>query len=174
MKPYASIKNYLERFSIIDLGKFKIRWHKILSADGTPYLHSHPFCFISIILKGSYVEQLLIDEKLIEKKHTFGSIIFRKSDQFHRIKSANDCRTLFFAFYNKQCWNLKNHHCINNENFKTPSVNGIYIRIINQEKRFCKFDKYWFIGSDDIDKAIKETRLSIYQVENWNELIITI
>lgn len=170
-KAYPSIKNYLERFNILSIGRFKIRLHKIINADGTPYLHNHPFSFISFIIKGSYTEQLLIDNKIIETTFKTGAIIIRKSNQYHRIKSANNCKTIFFSFYNKKGWDLKTHPDINENNFLCPDVTGIYKRIINNKEYYCKFDKYWFIGSQIIEKAIEENRLSIYQTEKWNELI---
>lgn len=169
MKHYPSIKGYLERFNLLTIGKLKIRLHKILSADGTPYLHNHPFVFISIILKGKYTEQLLVGNKIIERTYKFGSIIFRKSNQYHRIKSADNCKTLFFSFYNKNNWNLKSHSDIQIDDFSIPTKSGIYTRIINNKKYYCKFDKFWFIGSEDFNKANAETRLSIYQTEKWIE-----
>lgn len=167
MKKYASITGYLERFSILNLGKLKIRWHKILSADGTPYCHNHPFHYVSIIIKGQYTEEFIKDDKLQQKTHKVGAIIIRSAKTHHRIKEVKDCRTLFFAWNCSNKWSLKAHKDIQCSSFNTPSLVGIYRRQINGKELYCKFDGFWFIGAEDIEQAKKETRLSIYQVEPW-------
>lgn len=64
-KKYSSISGYLERFTLFKIGKLHVRVHHILSADGTIYCHNHPFHYISIILKGGYVEQIIEGDRLI-------------------------------------------------------------------------------------------------------------
>lgn len=170
MKKYTSISGYLERFSLFQIGKLKVRLHHILSSDKTPYCHSHPFYYLSIILKGSYTEQIIKNGQIIEKTHKKGGIILRKASTFHRIKKANTCTTLFFAWDSKNKWQLKTHQDIIYPNYQAPAVSGIYERIINGQKVYCKFDNFWFIGSSHIEKAQSETRLSIYQVGQWANL----
>lgn len=167
MKKYTSITGYLERFSLFGLGKLKIRWHKILSADGTPYCHNHPFHYVSIIIKGQYTEEIIKCDRLIEKTHKIGSIIIRSAKTHHRIKEAKNCRTLFFAWDSPNKWSLKAHKDIICPSFNKPSISSIYRRKINGKELYCKFDEFWFIGSEKIEEAKNETRLSIYQVEPW-------
>jgi hypothetical protein len=166
MKKYSSIKGYLERFSLFNIGKLKVRWHRILSADGTPYFHNHPFAYISIVCKGGYVEQRLVGDSIIEIQHKVGSVIVRKPCDFHRIKEAKNCRTLFFAWDTKTKWTLKKSSFLN-INLKTPKLAGIYIRNINGKRLYCKFDDFWYLGSLDKKTAECETRLSIHQVQDW-------
>jgi hypothetical protein len=166
MKKYSSIKGYLERYSLFKIGKLKVRWHKILSPDGTPYFHNHPFSYLSIVCRGSYVEQRLVDDKVIEVTYKAPSIIFRKSSVYHRIKDASNCRTLFFAWDSKSRWSLK-RSSISNVKLRVPNTAGVYIRTINGKRLYCKFDEFWYIGSEDKNKAEIETRLSIHQVQGW-------
>ena len=169
-KKYASIKGYLERETILSFGKLKIRYHKILSPDGTPYLHSHPFRYLSIILWGGYSEQILVGEQIITKTHKIGSIILRSAETHHRITKAKNCRTLFFAFDSSYKWQLKKHNSIIKEDFKIPTQSGIYLRVINGREVYCKFDNFWYIGSSNKLIAEMEERLSIYQVGNWSSI----
>lgn len=166
-KKYASIAGYLERESIASWGRLKVRYHKILSADGTPYLHSHPFHYLSIVLWGFYTEQVLVGDKLITRRNYPGRFIWRRAQTHHRIISAHNCRTLFFAFDSKHQWSLARHPAIAKEDFHCPSAPGVYLRIINEKQQFCRFDSFWFIGAPDIATAQRETRLSIYQVGTW-------
>jgi hypothetical protein len=170
LKKYSSIAGYLERYSLFKLGKLHIRIHHILSSDGTPYCHNHPFHYVSIILKGGYTEQIIHKNTLIEKKYRVGSIIIRSAHTHHRIKKAVDCKTLFFAWRIKQKWSLQTHAGIECRDYQKPLHNGIYLRMINGKEVYCKFDNFWFIGSDTIEKALLETRLSIYQVGAWEEI----
>jgi hypothetical protein len=62
-----------------------------------PYLHSHPWNFVSIVLWGGYKETRFIDGKITEEIHKPGSIIYRKYDDFHIVTPLKDkAITLFF------------------------------------------------------------------------------
>ena len=163
MKPYTSIAGYLERFSLFSFGHLKVRWHRILNSDQTPFFHSHPFHYLSIVLWGSYTEQINNRGELIIKTHRIGSIILRRAQTPHRIQQSTNCRTLFFAWNTRHKRMLYSHPEVVCENYTTPLVPGIYIREINQQKLYCKFDTYWYIGSINRDIAFRENRLSIYQ-----------
>lgn len=90
-KKYTSIDGYLERFSLFSIGKLKVRVHHILSSDGTPYCHNHPFHYVSIVFKGYYIEQIIKNGILIEKTHKKGAIIIKSTHTYHRIKKAHNC-----------------------------------------------------------------------------------
>ena len=160
LKKYSSIPKYLERFTILKIFNFHIRIHKILSEDKTPYYHNHPFNFMSIILSGGYTEEVLQDDTVITKIHNRFHFIFRNKNTYHKIKSIKpNTQTLFFAIGNSKKWHLKSIDPIYNR-----PENGIYKRIINAKNVYSKCDNgMYYIGSDSIDSAIKETRISIYQ-----------
>ena len=159
-KKYRSIPKYLERFTILKLFNFHIRIHKILSEDKTPFYHNHPFNFLSIILSGGYTEEYLSGDKIITKKHKKFNFILRNKTTYHKITSVKpNTKTLFFALGNTKNWHLKSI---------SPVVNrpkdGIYIRVINNKEVFTKCNNgMYYIGSYNIDDAVKETRLSVYQ-----------
>jgi hypothetical protein len=129
--------------------------------DRTPFLHSHPFHYVSIILKGGYTEQVLNpDEKISEVKNGIGTFILRKANRFHRIKTLHgkSCVTLFFAFQTPG-WDLKRHPEITCDGyFEHPD--GMYQKQQMFQKRF---DGKWFIPNPDRVIAENETRLSIHQ-----------
>lgn len=52
----APDKEYLFRLRIIECPLFGVYLHKILRADSDPSPHDHPWNFVSIILKGGYLE----------------------------------------------------------------------------------------------------------------------
>lgn len=95
LKPYVSLKGYLERFTLFSFGRLHIRVHQIKSADQTPFAHSHPFHYCTVILSGGYVEWLNGKETL----HKAGSVLFRRNTTEHRLQSVLEgTRTLFIAW----------------------------------------------------------------------------
>lgn len=88
--------NYLRRWYLIPHNRwFNIYLHNIRRSDDDRALHDHPWHNISIILKGSYVEQSWTGEK----KHTRGSVIFRRATKRHRliIPDGEETWTLFIT-----------------------------------------------------------------------------
>lgn len=133
MKPYNHLLGYLHRWCIMKIGRFMMRLHRLLDCDRTPFLHTHPFWYISIVLRGGYTEQILkSDGSLYSVFHGPGSIIFRSPDVAHRISSVeSNCTTLFLTWYRhsnvEQTWKLLRHPAI-----KTPAEyhnppDGIYM-----------------------------------------------
>src|SRR5574343_12593 len=70
-----SIKGYLERLELLRLGNLSVRVHWIKDIDRTPFLHTHPFSYLSIITRGGYTEELLVNGRLVERSHLAGSFI---------------------------------------------------------------------------------------------------
>jgi hypothetical protein len=172
LKDYNSLPNFLLRTTILSYKKLHIRLHTILSEDKSPYLHNHPFYFISIILKGGYVEELLLKNGEIKHiKHKIGSIIVRTPNDYHRILSINgETKTFFITWKVKMDWRLKDHPNMNRNEFNLPKKTGIFIRNVKGKEKFCKFDKYWYIGNDNIEAAERETRYSIHQITKFKEI----
>jgi hypothetical protein len=169
-KNYINLPGYLLRFTILHLGPLHIRLHTILTADGTPYLHNHPFHYVSIILSGGYIEQLLDGENIKTVHHSRFSYIVRKSTDFHRILSVkNKTKTLFFTLNTENHWKLKKHGDIEiPQSFKTPLKPGIYKRTINNGIIYAKFEDFWHKGSSSPSNAEKESALSIHQVSDFD------
>lgn len=162
LKEYNSIPGFLLRYTILKFSKLHIRIHKILTPDKTHFLHNHPFNYISIIIKGSYVEQLLVNDELKTIKHNTGSIIIRKYNQYHRITEVDNCQTLFFAWKKNINWNLKLNSEIT-DLIERPK-DGMYQRTIKGRTVWSKvLNGIYYIGNEDLNIAKNETRCSIHQ-----------
>jgi hypothetical protein len=87
-------------------------------------------------------------------------LFYEIKSTYHKIAAIKpNTKTLFFAIGNNKKWNLKS---IN------PSINrqenGLYKRVINGKEVYSRcFDGMYYIGSTDINIALNENRLSIYQ-----------
>lgn len=157
-KPYTNIKDFLQRFTLLKIGSLHIRLHKIIDKDNTTLFHTHPFNYISIILKGGYTEQIIVEDVIVIKEYKFLSIIKRKHDVFHRIDEIKGETITFFIAYGKYNWSSFNT-CNDN------SDDGVFERFINDKKVWSKKENgIWFIGNKDKTVAVEETRHSIHQI----------
>ncbi len=105
---------YLRRRRIVQTPLFAVYVHDILTPDVDLAPHSHPFPFVSVVLRGAYVEQVYYpregDTHLGPVQfgvHRKGSIhsFPRGNGQVHRISTiANNCRTLVFAGRRRDSW----------------------------------------------------------------------
>ncbi len=172
LKNYTSIKGYLERFSILKIGKLHIRIHHIKQADKTDFYHTHPFSYISIILKGSYDEEIFRKNKFKHVHNSFGHFILRHHSAHHRITACAQSKTLFIAWNVNKKFDLKTKDELLGNIEKNIKVE-FYLRNIQGKKKICKLENNkWFIGHDDMEGAKNEKRLSIFQVnENGIDVI---
>jgi hypothetical protein len=155
-KPYRSIPNYLKRFTLLQIGRLHIRIHRIESTDQTSGYHNHPFSYVSIPLKGSYVEKYPDGS---HKKVSLFNIAVRAHNVYHRIEQIHgNVYTLFITWSSKsRSWGI-----INNDTAIEP---GMYQRRVNGKIVHSKFDKGWYIGNTCYVIASQEQRYSIYQTE---------
>lgn len=76
-------KKYLTRYRLIEVGWLNIFIHIIHMSDKDVHLHDHPWSFVTILLKGRYLERL-------EKgKYCIGLPFvprFRRAETKHRIR----------------------------------------------------------------------------------------
>ncbi len=159
-KGYTNIKDFLHRFTILKIGALHIRLHRLLSEDQTTLYHNHPFHYISIILRGGYIEKQFNPEtkKTKIKTHNRLSILFRNKKIYHRIESVKPNTLTLFISYGKDKWDAINYGMP-----KHP--NGVYKRVVNKKEKWCKYtDGIWRIGHSCIGKALKEDRPSIHQI----------
>ncbi len=91
------------RWEIFSIGNFSMNIHAIYKADEDRHLHNHPWNFMNIILKGSYIE-LLPNGKVRLK--TFLSTSIRKADKFHKIGEvvSKSVYTLNFMWGKRKDW----------------------------------------------------------------------
>lgn len=157
-KPYSHIKGFLERFTVLKIGKLHIRIHRILDKDQSTLFHTHPFHYISIILKGGYVDLYIDKEGNVQRKsYTRFSIIERSASTFHRIEQVIVPTITLFIAWGNYGWDVINLDPKEDEDglFKRL-VNG---RIVYNKKKLG----VWYIGNESSEIALKETRYSIYQ-----------
>lgn len=72
--------DYLTRYTLLSTRLFSIKLHHILSSDDE-CLHDHPWTFISILLRGTYIEESDNGYKGFGP----GSILFRRAQWKHRL-----------------------------------------------------------------------------------------
>ena len=77
-RPIAKI---LQHFDIA------VRVHEILRSDYERHPHDHPWWYVTVILRGNYIETRYNDEgRLIDVNHWGpGSVLFRKASSWHRL-----------------------------------------------------------------------------------------
>lgn len=169
MKAYNHLLGYLHRWTLCKIGLLHVRLHRILSKDGTPFLHNHPFWYVSFVFSGGYTEQVLVDDRLVEKQHVAPAVIIRKASTYHRITDVKGvCRTLFFAYGNSS-WSLRRHPLVKSDwDWIMPAEDGVYRREINGKATYSKFEnRMWYVGSDSVDDAIRSIKLSVHQCGEW-------
>jgi hypothetical protein len=76
-------KFFMRRYILLNRSWGKIYLHRIDGED-TAHLHSHPWSYVSIVLKGHHKEHLM-DRTILRKPF---SIAFRKHDTFHRLETV--------------------------------------------------------------------------------------
>lgn len=96
----------LQRFDIA------VRVHEILTSDDRSHgFHDHPWAYITIILKGGYVEVtpefksgMYVGDK--RTWHPPGSVLLRRAHNWHSLELFGEqpCTTLFVTFKYRQKW----------------------------------------------------------------------
>lgn len=159
LRKYRSINGFLERFTILKIGNFHVRFHLIKTKDESSFYHNHPFNYISIILKGGYRETYLnYKADVIEETHKRFDIIRRRSGVFHRIEEIFGPTTTLFITYGKTHWTILNTNL-------PQHPDGVFERVVNGRKVWAKRQSdVWFIGNEDKAVAEREVRYSINQV----------
>lgn len=87
--PYFHLEEYMERYWLIRPRKwlpFAIRLHHILRSDMDRHLHTHPWDYSTLILKGGYFE-VTVDEQgnQVQTWYGPGSFLTRKAHTQHRL-----------------------------------------------------------------------------------------
>lgn len=87
MKKVVSLpdKPDVERITSYGIGKLTDRVCINVLGEEIPYMHSHPWNFVSFILWGGYKETRLVNGKEVEKSCRPGSVLYRKHDEFHKV-----------------------------------------------------------------------------------------
>jgi len=91
---------HFTRWRLIELPWFGLYIHRILLPDGDLHQHNHPWSFWSLILWGSYLEQ--VGDRLNERQS--GSITFRTAEKYHRVVRTNGAWTLILRGPRRPSW----------------------------------------------------------------------
>lgn len=167
MKAYKHLLGYLERYTLLNFKRLHVRFHRIKRPDVTPFLHTHPFHYLSIVLRGGYTESQT--GKTI--RHRRLSFILRRAQTAHRIVSVEPgTLTLFFAWKTQTAqWELQEAPSQHVTPDWVDYPKGVYSRQLYGRKVYSKFDRYWHRCADTCSAAEAETRASIDQstTGNW-------
>ena len=112
---------YLIRRNLFECPLFSIKLHKILKSD-YDCLHDHPWAFVSLILRGGYVEHREVEVKeqyaehivrvgadgkcykRVSKIYHPGQILFRNAEERHKLEIHQPATTLVFTFKKVRQW----------------------------------------------------------------------
>jgi hypothetical protein len=108
---------YMTRWSLFETSWLSARVHYIATPDHDRHLHDHPWTFLSIVLRGGYVECRPVDlepcfsalmpneEEFTTAERRAGSIAIRQATDRHRIAIVRpDTWTLFVYGPKRQWW----------------------------------------------------------------------
>lgn len=70
---------YMHRHHLTD----RVRFHHLLTDDGQPDMHDHPWDFDSLLVTGAYLEQL---PDGVHVEHRAPTLIRRRAEQPHRLE----------------------------------------------------------------------------------------
>jgi hypothetical protein len=96
---------FMRRWVVMLARHGAVRIHNIVRADAGPY-HDHAWDFVSIVLRGWYVEDRAPDEDSNAFRRRWLSIAFRRAETRHRIVtvSPGGCWTLVFTGPPRRLW----------------------------------------------------------------------
>lgn len=97
---------YMYRWTLLKLGSYGIYLHHFVADDWSRDMHDHPKRFVSIGLKGSYIEETPSGER----KYKAPWVRSFPADHIHRIRlnPGQDCWTLVIVLKTVRKWGFWN------------------------------------------------------------------
>lgn len=172
LRTYPSIKGFLHRVEILRVGRLSVRLHSIDSADETPFLHSHPYSYLSVVIRGGYTERTVLPTgRLVARSWSFGSLIFRGASVYHRIDAVRPgTKTLFFAWEKssgksrKQEWALRRHPQVQVPPQYRDAPSGVYFSMLSGQPEYRRREGgVWYAARRDYMRALYTPVVSIRQ-----------
>lgn len=112
--PYFHLQGYMNRWWLLPYATWRpaVRVHEILRSDDDGAFHDHPWCYLTVVLKGGYFEVKPVFEDGIYKHDARkwygpGSVLFRRARSWHRLELPapnQPATTLFVTFKYQQAW----------------------------------------------------------------------
>lgn len=111
---------HFQRWRLLQTPWFGVYIHYIAESDKDKHPHSHPWDFITLILKGGYWESLTIGPydtwEILRKPFSFAK---RNHNQFHKISLLEPTWSLVFVGQHKYEWGyLTENGVIPNEEYR--------------------------------------------------------
>lgn len=79
-------KVHFRRWRVVQTPWFAVYVHNIARSDEERDLHDHPWPFVSIILRGGYLEKIADSTGVRTVMHAPGSVLFRRAEgEYHKI-----------------------------------------------------------------------------------------
>ncbi|RKR83214.1 hypothetical protein BDD43_3416 [Mucilaginibacter gracilis] len=92
-------KPYLIRYSLFTCRWFAVKVHNIILSD-FECQHDHPWAFVTILLKGGYVEYTQTGSKVYGR----GSVLYRPAESLHRLEIHQPVWSLVITFKKVRQW----------------------------------------------------------------------
>jgi hypothetical protein len=99
---------YFKRWELLKLPFGYIYLHQILRADEDGHLHDHPYDFVSLIIKGGYIEQVDSGKVFFRNRKLLSAVYMPATGIYHKIyKLHAPTWSLVFASNRKHHWGYK-------------------------------------------------------------------
>lgn len=97
---------YLRRWRVIQTPLCSLYLHKIVRGDSDPFVHDHPWVFLSIILRGGYVEVRRdnFTHQLRERHVRWWNYMSRDDAHYIKTLDRNPTWTLLFVGRRRRTW----------------------------------------------------------------------
>jgi hypothetical protein len=101
---------YLIRWTLLPRNPiFNVYLHKFMRSDDDRALHDHPWCSMSVLIRGRYREHTIAKGGIHKRReYGTGSVIFRLGGNAHRVEVDEPVWTLFFIGPRYRDWGF---HC---------------------------------------------------------------
>ena len=115
MKIFSKVKElrsregelHFTRFAILESRLFSIYIHRIYHGDKDPYLHTHPWNFFGVVLKGAYWEKYWGRKGITSRYKGFLSCGRGNREYLHQISAVEKpVTTLFITWGRKRPWSF--------------------------------------------------------------------
>lgn len=159
----SPIVGFFRRFALIRISRLSVRIHTFSGPDITPFLHTHPFHYISLVMWGRYTE--LINNQFTVSR-TPGSVIARHASTPHQIIKCSECVTLCIMWKHDDRWTLM--PSIHRHPAYRAVPDGVYA---DQSGYRARRDGIWMTIQPTPDQAELSTRISFQQQNTTAEFL---
>lgn len=120
-------KVHFRRYRLLETPWLRLYIHQICRSDEDWHLHTHPWNFISFLLKGSYKQECFTKSHFVFTKHNRFDVVKLNRHDAHSITLCSDEVWSFFIAYGKRSgWGyiLNDQSFIDHESYRTLKNEG--------------------------------------------------